>query len=61
MSILVNKDSGSSFKASRASSARCHAKACMAYGTQVVAGVTPGRGGQLSRTRSRSSTPSSAP
>lgn len=24
-----------------------HARACMAYGTKVVAGVTPGRGGQL--------------
>ena len=24
-----------------------HARACKAYGTQVVAGVTPGRGGQL--------------
>ena len=24
-----------------------HARACLAYGTQVVAGVTPGRGGQM--------------
>ena len=24
-----------------------HARACLAYGTQVVAGVTPGRGGQV--------------
>ena len=24
-----------------------HARACMAYGTKIVAGVTPGRGGQL--------------
>ncbi|MQG11645.1 MAG: succinate--CoA ligase subunit alpha, partial [SAR202 cluster bacterium] len=24
-----------------------HARACMAYGTNVVAGVTPGRGGTM--------------
>jgi len=38
MSIIVGKNTGSA--------GGFHAKQCMEYGTQVVAGVTPGRGGE---------------
>ncbi|MFO0756349.1 MAG: succinate--CoA ligase subunit alpha [Byssovorax sp.] len=47
MSILVNKDSRVLFQGITGEFGSLHAKACMAYGTKVVAGVTPGRGGQL--------------
>jgi succinyl-CoA synthetase alpha subunit len=47
MSILVNKDSRVLFQGITGEFGSLHAKACIAYGTQVVAGVTPGRGGQL--------------
>ncbi len=46
MSILVNKDSRVLFQGITGEFGSLHAKACMAYGTKVVAGVTPGRGGQ---------------
>ena len=45
MSILVNKDSRVLFQGITGEFGSLHAKACMAYGTKVVAGVTPGRGG----------------
>ena len=46
MSILVNKHTRVVFQGITGESGALHARACMAYGTNVVAGVTPGRGGQ---------------
>lgn len=46
MSILVNKDTRVVFQGITGEFGQLHARACIAYGTQVVAGVTPGRGGQ---------------
>src|SRR5579871_6097574 len=46
MSILVNKDTKVVFQGITGEFGSLHARACMAYGTNVVAGVTPGRGGQ---------------
>ncbi|MFT3773371.1 MAG: succinate--CoA ligase subunit alpha [Minicystis sp.] len=46
MSILVNKDTRVVFQGITGEAGSLHARACMAYGTKVVAGVTPGRGGQ---------------
>lgn len=47
MGILVNKDSRILVQGITGREGGFHARACMAYGTNVVAGVTPGRGGQL--------------
>jgi succinyl-CoA synthetase alpha subunit len=46
MSILVNKDTRVVFQGITGEFGSLHARACIDYGTQVVAGVTPGRGGQ---------------
>src|SRR3954465_567754 len=46
MSILVNKDTRVVFQGITGEFGARHAKACLEYGTKVVAGVTPGRGGQ---------------
>jgi succinyl-CoA synthetase alpha subunit len=46
MSILVNKDTKVVFQGITGEFGSLHAKACLAYGTKIVAGVTPGRGGQ---------------
>ncbi len=46
MSILVGKDTKVLFQGITGSAGGFHADQCIAYGTQVVAGVTPGRGGQ---------------
>jgi succinyl-CoA synthetase alpha subunit len=46
MSILVNKDTRVVFQGITGEFGSLHARACIAYGTNVVAGVTPGRGGQ---------------
>ena len=45
MSILVNKDSKIVCQGITGSQGTFHAEQCIEYGTQVVAGVTPGRGG----------------
>ena len=47
MSILVNKHTRVVFQGITGESGALHARACIAYGTNVVAGVTPGRGGQM--------------
>lgn len=47
MSILVNKDSKVLVQGITGSQGTFHAEQCLAYGTQVVAGVTPGKGGQM--------------
>jgi succinyl-CoA synthetase alpha subunit len=46
MSILVGKDTRVVFQGITGESGSLHAKACLAYGTKIVAGVTPGKGGQ---------------
>ncbi len=46
MSILVDKSTRVVVQGITGSEGSFHAKACMEYGTRVVAGVTPGKGGQ---------------
>jgi succinyl-CoA synthetase alpha subunit len=46
MSILINKDTRVLCQGITGSAGSFHAKQMMEYGTQVVAGVTPGKGGQ---------------
>ena len=46
MSILVDKDSRVVFQGITGEFGSLHARACLEYGTKIVAGVTPGRGGQ---------------
>ena len=45
MSILVNKNSKVVCQGITGSQGSFHSEQCLEYGTQVVAGVTPGRGG----------------
>jgi len=47
MSILVNKDTRLVISGITGGAGSCHARQCMAYGTKVVGGVTPGKGGML--------------
>jgi succinyl-CoA synthetase alpha subunit len=46
MSILVNKNTKVLVQGITGSAGSFHAKQCLAYGTQVVAGCTPNRGGE---------------
>jgi len=46
MSILVNKDSRILCQGITGNQGSFHTEQCIEYGTNVVAGVTPGRGGQ---------------
>ena len=46
MGILLNEESRVLVQGITGREGGFHARACRAYGTQVVAGVTPGRGGQ---------------
>ena len=46
MSILVNKDSKVLVQGITGSEGQFHAKQMLAYGTNILAGVTPGKGGQ---------------
>lgn len=46
MSILVDRNTRVVFQGITGKAGGFHASQCMAYGTQVVAGVTPGKGGQ---------------
>jgi hypothetical protein len=46
MSILVNKNTKVLVQGITGSAGSFHAKQCLAYGTQIVAGCTPGRGGE---------------
>ncbi|MBI4056775.1 MAG: succinate--CoA ligase subunit alpha [Elusimicrobia bacterium] len=45
MSILVNKETRVVVQGITGSAGSFHAQQCLEYGTQVVAGVTPGKGG----------------
>ena len=47
MSVLVNKDTRLVVQGITGSAGSFHAKQCLEYGTNVVAGVTPGKGGQM--------------
>src|SRR6201994_1039619 len=47
MSILVDKNTRLLVQGITGSSGAFHAKGCMEYGKNVVAGVTPGKGGQM--------------
>ena len=47
MGILVNEGSSIVVQGITGREGSFHTRACMAYGTKVVAGVTPGKGGQL--------------
>ena len=46
MSILINKDSKILCQGITGNQGSFHTEQCIEYGTRVVAGVTPGRGGQ---------------
>jgi len=46
MSVLVDKNTKLLVQGITGSAGSFHAKQCLEYGTQVVAGVTPGRGGE---------------
>jgi succinyl-CoA synthetase alpha subunit len=46
MSILVNKDTKVIVQGFTGGEGTFHAEQCMDYGTQIVGGVTPGKGGQ---------------
>ncbi|MBC2604390.1 succinate--CoA ligase subunit alpha [Puniceicoccus vermicola] len=46
MSILVNKDTRVVVQGITGKAGGFHAQQCLAYGTNIVAGVTPGKGGQ---------------
>ena len=46
MSVLVNKDTRLVVQGITGSAGSFHAKQCLDYGTNIVAGVTPGKGGQ---------------
>src|SRR5438128_9410191 len=47
MSILVNKNTRLIVQGLTGREGTFHAKACAAYGTKVVGGVTPGKGGTM--------------
>jgi succinyl-CoA synthetase alpha subunit len=46
MSILIDKNTRVLFQGITGSAGSFHAKQCMEYGTTVVSGVTPGKGGE---------------
>ncbi len=47
MSVLVNKDTRVVISGITGGAGSFHARQCIEYGTNVVAGVTPGKGGQM--------------
>ncbi len=46
MSVLVNKDTKVMTQGITGNTGQFHTRQCVAYGTKMVAGVTPGKGGQ---------------
>src|SRR6266576_3965386 len=47
MSVLVNKNTRLVVQGITGSAGAFHTRQCIEYGTNVVAGVTPGKGGQM--------------
>src|SRR5436189_2274992 len=47
MSVLVDKNTRLVVQGITGSAGAFHTRQCMEYGTKVVAGVTPGKGGQM--------------
>jgi succinyl-CoA synthetase alpha subunit len=47
MSILIDKNTKIVFQGITGNTGAFHARGCTAYGSKVVAGVTPGRGGEM--------------
>jgi len=47
MSVLINKDTKVVVQGLTGKEGSFHAKQCLDYGTQIVAGVTPGKGGMV--------------
>ena len=46
MSVLIGSKTSAIFQGFTGSQATMHAEQCIAYGTNIVGGVTPGKGGQ---------------
>ena len=46
MSILVNKDTRVICQGITGNAGQFHTQGCLEYGTQMVGGVTPGKGGE---------------
>ena len=57
MGILLDENSRIVVQGITGKEGSFHARACMAYGTKVVAGVTPGRVASYSMMKCRSMTP----
>ncbi len=51
MSILVNKDTRVICQGITGRVGEFHTKGCLEYGTKMVGGVTPGKGGENNRRR----------
>src|SRR5579859_5737001 len=47
MSILIDKSTKVVVQGITGNTGAFHTKGCTAYGTKIVAGVTPGRGGEM--------------
>ncbi len=61
MSVLVDKNTRVVVQGLTGSAGSFHAKQCIAYGTQIVAGVTPGRGGETFTAEGADKKPVSVP
>ena len=53
MSILIDKNTRVVCQGITGKAGEFHSKNCLEYGTKLVAGVTPGKGGQTDARRAR--------